>query len=276
MTDLTLWMGTVAQGPFLERVAAAAGCGYAAMSVAPTDCGAVPPELMRRQAVDAGIRLVALDPLASWWPRRPTSAPLIDPRRQALVNAMVAFTVDRTLDLAATLGCASVSAIEPYGVPADIDEATEAFATLCDQAADRGLVVQLEAMPFSGIPDLATALSIVQRSARDNGGLVLDTWHLFRSGGDASLVERLPVERLAVQLCDAPAVPEADLWNEALDRRLLPGDGALDLAGVLNVLRTRGFVGPMGPEVISAELRDLPTVVAADLAMQACRRLLDG
>jgi sugar phosphate isomerase/epimerase len=275
VTDLTLWMGTVAQGTFTARLGAAAACGYTSMSAAPTDCVTTSPELLRRHAEAAGIRLVALDPLVSWLPgrRRPTAA--LDPRRRALLDGVAGFTVDQVLDLAAALGCTSVSAIEPYGVPVAVATAAEALAGVCDRAADRGLVVHLEAMPFSGIPDLATALSIVQLAGRDNAGLVLDTWHLFRSGGDASLIASLPVDRLSVQLCDAPAVPGADPWTEALDRRLLPGDGDLDLVGVVEALRARGFTGVIGPEVISAELRALSPVDAATRAMAACRRLLE-
>lgn len=277
MTDLTLWMGTVAQGSFTERLAAAAACGYTGMSVAPTDCRDEPPELLRRQAEAAGVRLVAMDPLVSWLPdRQPPRGKAVDPRRRALMRDLAGMDMDHVFDLAVGLGCASVSAIEPFGIPVSVEEGADAFASACDRAADRGLVVQLEAMPFSGVPNLSTALSIVQLADRDNGGLVLDTWHLFRSGGNASLVAALPADRLAVQLCDAPAAPGADLWSEALDRRLLPGDGALDLAGVLRLLRGRGFSGLLGPEVISTELRALSPIDAAAQAMKACRRLLDA
>ena len=274
MTELTLWMGTVAQGSFTERLAAAATCGYSGMSVSPTDCSAVPPSRMSQLAGDAGIKLVALDPLVCWLPHwDPPPIGSIDPARLELMNSLMRFDVERALDLAAALGCTAVSVIEPYATPVPLEIGAEAFADACDRAADRGLVLQLEAMPFSGIPDLEAARSIVQLAGRDNGGLMLDTWHLFRSGGTAALVETLPLEHLSVQLSDAPALAEADLWSEALERRLLPCQGALDLAGVLAVLLRRGFAGPIGPEVISSELRRLDPVDAAHRAKVACQQL---
>ena len=184
MIDLTLWMGTVAQGTFAERLAAATTCGYSGMSVALTDFTAVAPNRMRQLADDAGIELVALESLVCWLPDRDPPPPgSVDPARLEFMNRLMHFDVERTLDLAATLGCTAVSVIEPYGATVPIALGAEAFADVCDRAADRGLVLQLEAMPFSGIPDLAAARSIVELAGRDNGGLMLDTWHLFRSGG---------------------------------------------------------------------------------------------
>ena len=275
MAGLTLWMGTVAQGSFAERLAAAAECGYSSMSVAPTDGEIVPPHHMRRLAEDAGIRLIALDPLVTWLPNwGPPAGRSLDPGRAALLEGAARFDVAHVLDMAQALGCASVSAIEPFGRPVSVERGAEAFAAVCDRAAQHGLAVQMEPMPFSGIPDIRTAASMVQLAGRPNGGLVLDTWHLFRSGGDPSLIAEIPMECLSVQLCDAPRAAEKDLWTEALDRRLLPGTGALDLAGVVTALGVRGFAGPIGPEVISAELRELPPTEAARQAAEACTSLL--
>ena len=192
----------------------------------------------------------------------------------AVLQGAARFGVDGVLHMAQALGCASVSAIEPFGRPVPVEQGAEAFAAVCDRAAQHGLAVQMEPMPFSGIPDLRTAASMVQLAGRPNGGLVLDTWHLFRSGGDPSLIAEIPMECLSVQLCDAPQAAEPDLWTEALDRRLLPGTGALDLAGVVTALGVRGFAGPIGPEVISAELRKLTPIEAARQAAEACTSLL--
>ena len=40
---------------------------------------------------------------------------------------------------------------------------TEAFAALCDRAGD-DLTVALEFMPYSGVPDLATAWQVAART----------------------------------------------------------------------------------------------------------------
>src|SRR6478609_8560061 len=122
MTDLTLWMGTVGQGSFTERLEAAATCGYTGMSVVPTDCTAIPPNRMRQLADDAGIKLVTLDPLVCWLPHwNPPPIGSADPARLQLMNDLMQFDVERILDLAAGLGCTAVSVIEPYATPVPID-----------------------------------------------------------------------------------------------------------------------------------------------------------
>ncbi|MEU6422899.1 sugar phosphate isomerase/epimerase family protein, partial [Streptomyces spiralis] len=183
MTELTLWMGTVGQADFARRVAAAAACGYAAVSVLPSDCLDMDPERLRAMAEAEGVRLLALDPVTTWLPGWSPARGWTDiPERIAFAESFAAWEVDVTLRTAAALGCRSVSLIEPYGRPVPLDRGAEAFASVCDRAADYGIQVALEAMPFSGIPDLATAWSIVVTAGPDNGGHVQDNTALIRGG----------------------------------------------------------------------------------------------
>ena len=125
----------------------------------------------------------------------------------------------------------SLNAVDVFGGPWSLDDAATAFAGLCDRAADHGLLVHLEFLPWSRIPDLATAWQVVRAADRPNGGLMLDAWHYFRSGPDGELLRSVPgASILGVQLCDAPATPEADPLHATLHERLLPGDGELPLA----------------------------------------------
>jgi len=59
-----------------------------------------------------------------------------------------------------------------------VEEAAEGFASLCDRAADHGLLVGLEAVPeMTNIETLGLAYEIVERANKDNGGLCFDSWH---------------------------------------------------------------------------------------------------
>ena len=124
----------------------------------------------------------------------------------------------------------SLNAVDVFGGSWSLDEAAAAFAGLCDRAAEHGLLVHLEFLPWSRIPDLATAWEVVRAADRPNGGLMLDAWHYFRSKPDGALLRSIPgASILGVQLCDAPAVPEPEPLQATLHERLLPGDGDLDL-----------------------------------------------
>ena len=136
--------------------------------------------------------------------------------------------------VADAVGARSLNAVDVFGGSWSLDEAAAAFAGLCDRAADHGLLVHLEFLPWSRIPDLATAWQVVAAADRPNGGLMLDAWHYFRSDSDGALLRSIPGSSiLGVQLCDAPATPEADPLHATLHERLLPGDGELPLRDVV-------------------------------------------
>ena len=74
-------------------------------------------------------------------------------------------------------------------------------------------VPRREFLPWTGIPDLATAWRIVESAARENAGILLDTWHWQRQpGGPAVDVLRgIPGDRIPVlQVCDCRPEPEGD------------------------------------------------------------------
>ena len=84
----------------------------------------------------------------------------------------------------------------------------------------------------------------------------------------------IPGEKIfCVQLDDAAAVPQGSLREET-SRRLLPGDGALDLVAAVQALHQIGALRWVGPEVISPELAAMPVLDAATLAMERTRAIM--
>jgi sugar phosphate isomerase/epimerase len=105
---------------------------------------------------------------------------------------------------------------------------------------------------------------------------MFDTWHHFRGPvGDAELASQVPIETiLAVQLDDAPARAEADLVQETLNRRRVPGEGDIDLPGILRILRDGGSPAPLGVEVFCEELLALPSDEVAVRCAEGVRKAL--
>ena len=92
------------------------------------------------------------------------------------------------------------------------------------------------------------------------GGIIVDAIHLHRSGGTPQDVAALPPGMLAYfQICDAPAkIPdtEEELIFQARRARLPPGQGGLDLQGMLRAL-------PPGTAIsIETPLHGLPDLPA--------------
>jgi sugar phosphate isomerase/epimerase len=164
------------------------------------------------------------------------------------------------------------------GMPEDlaaIDDVIEGFAGLCDRAGEHGLLVALEFLPWSGIPDVATAWRIVDGAGRANGGLLVDTWHHLRGVADDDALRAVPGARVfVVQVSDAPAAPEGPYMEDTMLRRRLPGEGALDLVGFLRTLDGMGVDCPISVELFNPDFQALPADEAARLAYDATRALI--
>jgi sugar phosphate isomerase/epimerase len=277
--DLVLCSGTIARHtPFRARVEAAAAAGYSAVSLWGRDYqeareeGYADADLVALLD-DHGLAVAELDP-AWWW--TPGAASFSIPPELDPIDVF-RFGESDLFRMGEALGARSVNAADVLGGDWSVADAAEAFAGLCDRAAEHGLLVHLEWLAWSRIPDLPTALEVVTLAGRPNGGLNVDTWHCARTGTTAGDLLSVPGDRvLAVQVDDGPAQAEENLIDATLHRRLLPGEGDFDLSGYMDALRQIGARAPIGVEVFSDDLHALGPAEAASRAARATRALLSG
>jgi sugar phosphate isomerase/epimerase len=273
--DLVLCTGTATGTAFLDRLAPARAAGFSGVSLTPFDheqvrASGVGDAELRRRVADAGLAIAELDAITPWLPGHEPPASLGE-----LGRALRSCTAERLCPLAEAIGARSLTAVEFYGARVEVAAVVEAFARVCDRAREHGVLVHLEFLPWAGIPDLRRAWEIVRRADRPNGGLLVDSWHLFRSGSKPDELLAIPGDRvLGVQLDDAPAAPEADLAEETQHRRLLPGAGAFDLVGLVRALDEIGCPAPLGVEVFSDALARRPLAEVARESAEAARRVL--
>jgi sugar phosphate isomerase/epimerase len=214
--------------------------------------------LLRGEGLD-----VVMDPVTGWYGGPPM------PGRFGAVE------FDDELRMAEELGVVSMTAIGPFApgeVPADV--LPERFGAFCDRAGEIGAEVQYEFMPVSTMADVTSVWDVVRAAGRPNGGIMFDTLHFFRSGGDFAALVQVPGERiLAVQVSDAPAELQGNLGEDTFHRRL-PGDGELDLAGALAALDRVGGLRWVGAEVLSPETAAMPPAEAGRVATARVRDLV--
>ena len=277
-TDLVLCSGTLPrQTPFRMRLDAAVSAGCSAISLWGRDYRAARAEGhtdadLVAMIVDHGLAVAELDP-AWWWTPGAEGFSIPDELDPVEVFRYDEAELFRIADL---VGARSLNAADVLGGRWGLDEGAAAFAALCDRAAEHGLMVHLEWLAWSRIPDLATAWKIVRTADRPNGGLNVDMWHCARTGTTVEDLLAVPGDRvLAIQLDDGPALAEDDLVEATLHDRLLPGEGAFDLVGYLSALRTIGAVAPIGIEVFSDDLHAHGPLEAARLAAEATRNVLE-
>jgi sugar phosphate isomerase/epimerase len=124
----------------------------------------------------------------------------------------------------------------------DPDEArlTQSYAAFCDAAAPFNLTADLEFMPWTAVRDARSAVRIVNNADRPNGRVLVDALHAGRSTTTLADLAAIPRDRLSyAQLCDAPGeIPTTHegLIHTARCARLLPGEGGIDLLGIVRQL----------------------------------------
>lgn len=258
-----LWSGTLGlESDITSRIDAAVACGYSRVSVSPLDIwrseeAGVSAREVGRHFAESGLGVV-VDPIMNWFGGTAPSG-----------SRFARFTADEALRMCEDLGAVSATAIGQAAgdrLPSNI---ADHFGALCDRAAEFGMDVHLEFTAIHSIGTLQQAWDIVRDAERANGGLLLDTWHFFRTGADFELLAEIPGERiLAVQVDDGLAEVVGTMRDDTLNR-LLPGDGSFDLVGVMSVLERIAGLAWVGPEVISP-------VTAAMEPQEAARRALDS
>jgi sugar phosphate isomerase/epimerase len=245
--DLLITGSTLGHPPFREMVEAAAAGGFAGLSLWPTeswskarDAGLSAAD-MRSILDDNGLVVNDVDALI----RHVGGAPGMRGPPESLM-----------FEAGEALGARLLNMVIMGAQPADLDQMAEHFADVYDRAAEHGLTVHLEFVPFMAVPDAATAWQVVERSGRP-GGVMVDSWHCFRGPTTDADLRAIPGERvLGIQINDAPTEPATDdPVLETLHHRLVPGEGDIDLVGLLRVLREIGSTAPLTAEVFSDALQ---------------------
>jgi sugar phosphate isomerase/epimerase len=115
--------------------------------------------------------------------------------------------------------------------------AAECFDQLCDIAKPLGLTINLEFVTFASVKTLREAVDVLKASRQTNCGLLVDMLHFSRSRVSLAELDAVPRHWFNfVHLCDAPAaIPTAtdELTRQAREERLYPGEGAIDIGGIL-------------------------------------------
>jgi sugar phosphate isomerase/epimerase len=247
---------------------AAAGAGFTEASVwgwqlpLVSDAGTLGAA---RQALDRlGIRVKVVEAAIAW-----ASGSGAEARAEAVSLAAAVEAVGASTVLACCL--------EP--TLADADAARAGLALLAEEVGRAGATVCVEFLPWTGIPNLCDAWDLVEPLG-SGVGIVFDTWHWQRQPGgrDLDLLASIPPERFPfVQVSDAPAAADGELMDETMNRRLLPGDGAIDFGSPLRCLDSTGARPFVAVELFNPSLLASRGVGPAAVAMrETALRMLSG
>ena len=116
-------------------------------------------------------------------------------------------------------------------------------------------------------------MELVAAIGTGNVGVMLDSWHLYTSGGSLADLQGLTNQDVVVvHVNDAPAGIARD---EQIDTvRTLPMEtGVIDLVGFMRALQEMGYDGPVMPEPFSQRINDLATTDPDAAAREAARSM---
>jgi sugar phosphate isomerase/epimerase len=199
---------------------------------------------------DAGLQYLQVEFLQDFW-----AEPGTQERKESDERRRMLF------DTAATFDAHHIKVGNIPGNPCDLDRLTEAFAELCQDAANNtNAKVVYEFMPFDvNVKTLDAALQIAEGAAQPNGGVAIDTWHMSKLAITPEDMKRIPREYLLwVELSDGQYQNMEDPVDETVNHRKLPGEGEFPIPEYVEACTEAGYEGPWGVEVLSADLRSLP------------------
>lgn len=148
------------------------------------------------------------------------------------------FRIARVLDLLDDAAALNASRLLVVVDDPDLRRAADSYALLRAEASARGIDAALEYMPQSALRTLSEALTLLDTAG--GGRLIIDALHHDRTGAGLEALQALDPSLISYfQICDAGPLRDATiagLHHVARHARLLPGDGTIDLAGMLRVL----------------------------------------
>lgn len=255
-------------GRLVDKLEAAAAAGFDGVEVFDNDligCP-LPPSEVARVAADLGLTIDLFQPVRDAAGVAPDAWPAT--RRRVLAK----------LDVARELGAPVVLLCSHVGdASVDDPDLTAAQLTeLGDAAAERGLVLAYEALAWGRhVSRLTQAWDVVRRAGHPAVTLAVDTFHVLARGDGPEALAGVPGERIGfLQVADAP-LKQMDVLEWSRHFRCFPGQGMLDVTGVVAATLEAGYRGPVSLEVFSDVVRESDQQVTARDAYRSLVFLAD-
>lgn len=181
--------------------------------------------------------------------------------------------LEETCRNAKQLGCDMIM-IAPGQNRGTIKQAAANFRSAGEVVEAHGLRIALE---FNSAHDVINRLEVARElialASHANAGLLLDAYHLERSGGGGRGFEDVaPAEIFTFQFSDVPSGPQSTASRPT--DRLIPGQGRVQWKEVFQLLAEKGYDGYLSYEGPNPELWARPPGEVAREAAAATRRLL--
>ena len=214
--------------PEAMALAADLGCGFVGLRLAPVAPGGAYQPLLGRSDILREARAI----------QRDTGVGVMD---LEIVRINADFDVAAHQELLETGAALGARAVLVAGDDPDEARLAHHYGLLCEATARCGMTADLEFMPWTAVRDARSALRVVQAAGTPvNAGVLVDGLHFGRSPTTVQDLRAIPPQLLHyAQMCDGESgthFTDEELIYTARCARLLPGEGTVDLRGMLHAL----------------------------------------
>ena len=183
---------------------------------------------------------------------------------------------EQRLELCRELAIATI--VIACDVPGPLDQQTiervqVSLVQVAHQCGVRGLRAAIEFQTSSAFGNnLQTLAAMIGEVASPHLGLCFDAFHYYCGPSKGEDLGYLTSQNLFhVQLCDLADVPRE---LAADGDRILPGDGDIPLAPIIQRLREIDYQGPVSIELMNPQLWQVPPRQFGEIALTALRKVL--
>lgn len=158
----------------------------------------------------------------------------------------------RRFALGARLGAPFIVATPPLEME-ETGHLPERYCELLKIGREEGIRPTFEYISFfQSVHTLKQAWEIVQRSGEDDATLILDAFHNWNSESTLEDLREIPLDKISHYHIDDAAQGKGPGSQTDPDRVMI-GDGQIDLAAEIEVLREIGYDGTVSLELFNAE-----------------------
>lgn len=249
-------------GLLSDKLEAIAAAGFDGIEIFDNDLISSPlsPRDIRDRCADLGLRIDLFQPVRDVEGVPPERFGPVLHRLRTKLAVMDELGVDTVL------ACSNVDpdALDDPGLRA------EQLHRVGDLAREYGVTVAFEALAWGRhVNRVGQAWRAVVEAAHPSVTLAVDTFHMLSRGDDGTALVDVPGDRIGfLQVADAPLLDMNVLeWSRHF--RCFPGQGTLDVTGVVAATLAAGYRGPLSLEVFSDVVREADPHVTARDAMRS-------
>jgi 4-hydroxyphenylpyruvate dioxygenase len=249
-------------GVLADKLDAIAAAGFNGIEIFDNDLVASPlsPREVASRCADLGLSIDLFQPVRDVQGVPPERFPAVLHRLRTKLAVMT------QLGASVALVCSNVN----DDSIADPDLTAEQLHRAGELAAEHGVTLAFEALAWGRhINRVGSAWDAVVRADHPAVTLAVDTFHLLARGDGGPALAGVPGARIGfLQVADAPLL-DMNLLEWSRHFRCFPGQGTLDVTGVVAATLRAGYRGPMSLEVFSDVVRETDPVLTARDAMRS-------